>query len=78
MPTDSCSNCSLPPLRFRASLSRHSDSVAERHFNGKPELEHFRVACSASDSPDCERAEGESLKNGAQGGDRRLGDRDPT
>jgi len=42
------------------------------------ELEHFRLACRASDSPDCERAEGESLKNGAQGGDRRLGVRDPT
>ena len=37
MPTDSCSKCSLPSLRFRVSLSRQSDSAAERHFNGKPE-----------------------------------------
>src|SRR6476661_8817846 len=41
-----------------------------RHREADPRdraLEHFRVACSASDSPDCERAEGDRLKNDAQG-----------
>ena len=61
----------VPRCRGTPIQSPNVTSTANRN-------RHFRVACSASDSPDCERADGDSLKNGAQGGDRRLGDRDPT
>jgi len=66
------------------SVSGHSRTprrVRERRLVSSRRVEepgHFRVACRASDTPDCERAEGERLKNGAQGGDRRVGVRDPT